>query len=208
MACSYPFGYQPGDGRSKARQSRSTRHTAGVTAVRVIAPASVDEAARWAGPAHELFDRLVRDGAALGWVQPPTRAEVADLLTDAAAAAARGDGGLRVAVADHALAGLGYWLRYRRPTRQPHGDVERVAVDPRWQGRGVGRALTSSLVDSARAAGVEQLTLDVRGDNVRAARLYESLGFRRYGVLEDFVAVGDDRFDTLFYAIDLRPPGR
>jgi len=62
----------------------------------------------------------------------------------------------------------------------------------------------TELVAAARAARVEVLTLDLRGDNVAAAALYESLGFRRYGRLERFVAVGDDRWDKLFYALDLR----
>jgi ribosomal protein S18 acetylase RimI-like enzyme len=45
--------------------------------------------------------------------------------------------------------------------------------------------------------------LDVRGDNERAVRLYESLGFSRYGLLERFVAVRDARYDKVLMALDL-----
>ena len=48
------------------------------------------------------------------------------------------------------------------------------------------------------------LTLDVRGDNAAALHLYRSLGFAGYGRLKDFVAVGSRRYDTVFYALDLR----
>jgi len=102
------------------------------------------------------------------------------------------------------LVGLAYWRRYDRPTHWPHADVEKVAVSPARQGHGLGRRLMATLIGAARAARVEVLTLDLRADNERAAALYESLGFRRYGRLPGFVAVGDRRYDKLFYALDLR----
>jgi ribosomal protein S18 acetylase RimI-like enzyme len=102
------------------------------------------------------------------------------------------------------LVGLGYWTRYERPTHRPHADVRRVAVAAHAQGRGVGRALTLALIASARAAGIEVLTLDARGDNAGALHLYRSLGFTEYGRLKDFVAVGHRRYDTVFCALDLR----
>ena len=111
---------------------------------------------------------------------------------------------LVAATEDGRLLGLGYWRRYDRPTHRPHADVEKVAVDPDHQGRGLGRRLMTELVAAARDAHIEVLTLDQRGDNTRAAALYESLGFRLYGRLERFVAVGDQRWDKLFYALDLR----
>lgn len=156
------------------------------------------------GQAAELLDGLVRDGAALGWVDPPGAAEVAGLLRDVAAGVEAGDAALVTAWSGGRLAGLGYWRRYARPTHRPHADVEKVAVDPRVQGRGMGRLLVLELVAAARDAGVEVLTLDVRGDNERAARLYAALGFVRYGVLERFVAVREERFDKVFMALDLR----
>ena len=57
---------------------------------------------------------------------------------------------------------------------------------------------------AANDAAIEVLTLDLRGDNERAIVLYESLGFRRYGLLECFVAVGNDGYDKLLYALHLR----
>ena len=48
------------------------------------------------------------------------------------------------------------------------------------------------------------LTLDARGDNAKALELYRRLGFREYGRLPDFVAVGERRYDKVFYMLDFR----
>ena len=154
--------------------------------------------------ATTVFRRLVSAGAALGWVDPPEPSEVAMLLRDVAAASESGDACLTSAWIGASLAGLGYWRRYARPTHRPHADVEKVAVAPDCQGRGIGRLLMADLVHRAAQAGIEVLTLDFRGDNERAARLYQSLGFTEYGRLHRFVAVGPARYDKILYARDLR----
>ncbi|MEY9847811.1 N-acetyltransferase family protein [Streptacidiphilus sp. MAP5-3] len=161
--------------------------------------------AGFAEAAHAILAELVGGGAALGWVEPPSRAEVAGLLDDVASAAQVGDASLRAAYVDRQLVGLGYWLRYARPTHRPHADLEKIAVAAAAHGHGIGRALTAALVADARAAGIEVLTLDARGDNVNALQLYRSLGFTEYGRLPDFVAVGDRRYDKVFCMLDLRP---
>ena len=161
-------------------------------------------AAGLAEPVRRLLADLVAAGAALGWVDPPGLDEVAELLERVLAEARAGDGALRVAYLDGRLVGVGYWLRYARPTHRPHADLEKVAVDGAVHGRGIGRALTAALVEDARAAGVEVLTLDARGDNERALGLYRSLGFSEYGRLHDFVAVGDRRYDKVCYLLDFR----
>jgi ribosomal protein S18 acetylase RimI-like enzyme len=169
--------------------------------------------------AHRILDSLVREGAALGWVEPPPPDEVAALLRSVAAGAGEGNASLCAAYSPgpapaaspgpvqpspRHLVGLGYWTRYERPTHRPHADVRRIAVAPMAQRQGVGRALTQALIASARAASVEVLTLDVRADNAAALHLYQSLGFTEYGRLKDFVAVGSRRYDTVMYALDLR----
>ncbi|MBL3805224.1 GNAT family N-acetyltransferase [Streptomyces sp. BRB081] len=157
----------------------------------------------FAAQAHRLLAELVRD-AALGWVEPPSPDEVAELLAQVRTAARAGDGALRVAYLGERLVGLGYWLRYARPTHRPHADLEKLAVDAAAHGQGVGRALTAPLITDAREEGVEVLTLDARGDNTGAPRLYRSLGFTEYGRLPAFVAVGERRYDKAFCMVDLR----
>ncbi|MBV9446253.1 MAG: GNAT family N-acetyltransferase [Streptosporangiaceae bacterium] len=160
---------------------------------------------RFTGQAAVMLRQLVAGGAALGWLDPPEPAEVARLLREVAAAG-RGDAYLAAAWVGADLAGLGYWRRYARPTYRPHADVQKVAIASGRQGHGIGRLLMTELITSAADAGVEILTLDFRGDNQRAARLYQSLGFTEYGRLPAFVAVGAARYDRVLYARDLRAP--
>ncbi|MDR0344760.1 MAG: GNAT family N-acetyltransferase [Nocardiopsaceae bacterium] len=160
--------------------------------------------AGFAGQAAALLRQLVAAGAALGWVEPPPPGEVADFLAETAAADERGDACLVAAWAGTELAGLGNWRRYPRPTHRVNGDVQKLAVASGQQGRGVGRLLISELIASAAAAGVETLTVDFRGDNERAARLYSSVGFTEYGRLPGFVAFGPARYDRVMYSLDLR----
>jgi ribosomal protein S18 acetylase RimI-like enzyme len=164
--------------------------------------AFADEAV--ADAAQAIFAELVSGGAALGWVDPPSRAEIGALLAKVSAASRAGDGALRLAYSGDRLVGLGYWLRYERPTHRPHADLEKVAIAASTQGLGAGRLLTAALVESARKAGIEVLTLDARGDNANALHLYRTLGFREYGRLPDFVAVGEKRYDKVFYMVDFR----
>lgn len=159
---------------------------------------------RFAESAHQILADLVRGGAALGWVEPPARDEVAELLGHVVSAVQAGDAALRAAYLDRRLVGLGYWLRYARPTHRPHADLEKIAVDATAHGRGIGRALTAALIADARETGIEVLTLDARGDNTTALRLYRSLGFTEYGRLPGFVAVGEHRYDKVFYMLDFR----
>ncbi|MFI9205516.1 GNAT family N-acetyltransferase [Streptomyces sp. NPDC053048] len=162
---------------------------------------------RLAESAHRILADLVSGGAALGWVEPPSRDEVAELLDHIVTAARAGDAALRAAYVDRRLVGFGYWLRYARPTHRPHADLEKIAVDAAAHGRGFGRALTAALIADAGKAGIEVLTLDARGDNTNALRLYRSLGFTEYGRLPDFVAVGERRYDKVFYMLDFRRQG-
>ncbi|MFJ6461331.1 GNAT family N-acetyltransferase [Streptomyces sp. NPDC091387] len=163
-----------------------------------------DLRARFAASAHRILADLVREGAALGWTGPPSFDEVSELLDHVFAAVHAADAALRAAYLDGRLVGLGYWLRHTRPTHRPHADLEKIAVAASAHGRGIGRALTAELIADAGRAGIEVLTLDARGDNSGALRLYRSLGFTEYGRLPDFVAVGERRYDKVFCMLDFR----
>jgi ribosomal protein S18 acetylase RimI-like enzyme len=166
--------------------------------------ADPDLAAGFTEAAHRILADLVRGGAPLGWVDPPSADEVTELLGRVLTAARSGEGALRAVYVGRRLAGFGYWLRYTRATSRVHADIEKIALDSAVHGRGLGRALTTALVADAREAGIEVLTLDARADNERALTLYRSLGFAEYGRLPRFVAVGELRYDKVFYMLDFR----
>lgn len=61
------------------------------------------------------------------------------------------------------------------------GHITNVAVDPDYQGQGLGRKLMNELTSQVKALGVDSMTLEVRPSNTVAINLYTSLGFRSVG---------------------------
>jgi [ribosomal protein S18]-alanine N-acetyltransferase len=52
-----------------------------------------------------------------------------------------------------------------------------VAVEPSFQGAGIGRALTQAVLERMEARGVRRVSVTVHPDNAAALGLYRSLGF-------------------------------
>jgi ribosomal protein S18 acetylase RimI-like enzyme len=67
-----------------------------------------------------------------------------------------------------------------------------IAVAHEARGRGVGEALLGAVERAARARGCKLLRLEVRQDNGAAIRLYERLGYRRFGAYAGFYEDGAD----------------
>lgn len=151
-----------------------------------------------------MLGELVRTGAALGWTTPPTLPEVTELI-EALATDPDSESCVVLAETKSQVAAFGYWRRYHRPTYRPHADLEKLAVAPSFAGRGLGRRVLRQLIEQARVIGIEQLTLDFRGDNQAAEHLYLSEGFNEYGRLSQFVAPGDGRrLDSVLHVLELR----
>jgi ribosomal protein S18 acetylase RimI-like enzyme len=79
-------------------------------------------------------------------------------------------------IAGYAIVGYGHAISY----------LQRVAVDPQWQGSGMGRSLIRAVARSARRQGSKALLLNTQLDNAAAAGLYETEG---YVQLPDSLAV-------------------
>ena len=61
------------------------------------------------------------------------------------------------------------------------GHITNVAVDPDYQGQGLGRRLMNELIRREKALWGGAMTLEVRPYNTLAINLYTSLGFRSVG---------------------------
>src|ERR1019366_9754922 len=70
--------------------------------------------------------------------------------------------------------------------------VNNIAVDPGWQGRGLGTVLMLDLVRTALARGVRHLTLEVRVGNESALALYGRFGMAPVGVRPNYYPEGGD----------------
>ncbi len=57
-------------------------------------------------------------------------------------------------------------------------ELAKMAVDPAYQGRGLGRLLVEAVIDFARSVNAESLFLVTNSSLAGAIRLYERLGFR------------------------------
>jgi ribosomal protein S18 acetylase RimI-like enzyme len=78
------------------------------------------------------------------------------------------------AIVGYGLATFGYDLEFGGRD----AFITELFVDPANRGRGVGRALLTSMVEKLREGGVGAVHLMVRPENELARRLYEGCGFR------------------------------
>lgn len=157
---------------------------------------------------HRVIAAVVARGGAVGWLHVPDEAETAAFLDEQLALAARGDGAVCVVRDGGPVEAFGVWNRYGAAVVRQNAEIRKVMVHPDARGRGLGREVVVALTEHATRAGVEVLVLDARGNNHGAHALYESLGWQRCGAIPDFIAVGAERWDRVFYAKRVNtPPG-
>lgn len=62
------------------------------------------------------------------------------------------------------------------------GELQRIAVRPEAQGRGIARKLMDAVAGLARRRGAKEISLEVRESNQRAINLYRAYGFEQEAV--------------------------
>ncbi|CCH28737.1 GNAT family N-acetyltransferase [Actinosynnema sp. NPDC047251] len=155
---------------------------------------------------HEVLHAVVAAGGAIGWLEPPGRAETDAWVESVLEQTRAGDAALVVAEVDGVVRGTACWVRSPGQVFEHTAELGRVTAHPSARGLGLGSLLVSAVVGNARAAGIEQLKLGVRGNNHGAIELYERLGFREWGRLPYAIAVGDARYDEVRMAMPLGFP--
>jgi putative acetyltransferase len=77
-------------------------------------------------------------------------------------------------------------------------EMKRLYVRPAGRGLGVGRLLTTTLINEARFAGYRRMLLDTLPGMTEAQRMYRSMGFTEVAPYCDYPIAG-----TLYMALDL-----
>jgi ribosomal protein S18 acetylase RimI-like enzyme len=95
---------------------------------------------------------------------------------------------VRVAEVDDDVAGF---VAVGRREDEPIGEIHMVAVDPRYQGRGIGRRLTEVALEWIAEQGFATAMVETAGDpgHAPARRLYESTGFTPFPIVRYFRTV-------------------
>ena len=87
------------------------------------------------------------------------------------------------------------------PPAHSHGERWAWELLPGYRRPGIGSRLIDRTLKQAFATGFVRIELSVRADNLRAARLYEKLGFVKEGVLGDAVFVDGEYHDAIAMAL-------
>lgn len=157
---------------------------------------------------HRVIAAVVALDGAVGWLSVPPPEETAAWLDGQLAYAAAGRGGVALVSYEGRVEALGVWQRFDAAVVAQNAEIRKVMTHPDARGKGLARTVVTALTEHAREHGVEVLVLDARGNNHAAHALYESLGWQRCGSIPDFIAVGHERWDRVFFSLRVNtPPG-
>ena len=76
---------------------------------------------------------------------------------------------------------------YANDSTQQSAFITSVSVLDSFAGRGIAKCLIGQAIDYSKQQGLEQIMLEVGGDNYKAIGLYHSLGFHNGRVLEELM---------------------
>lgn len=81
-----------------------------------------------------------------------------------------------------------------------------IAVHPKQQGKGIGKALLSHFLDEAERRHATDCWLEVRASNAKAIGLYQQLGFHQVGVRPAYYPAPSGNEDAVLMALSLAMP--
>ncbi len=155
----------------------------------------------------EAAHSAILEGGGFGWVNPPGRLALESYFRGVLLVPERE---LFVARLNGTVVGSAQLVR---PPRNNEAQAFAATlmhsfIAPYAREHGLARLLTIRVEEGARALGYQVLNLDVRETQQVAIRLYESLGYERWGSHPHYARVGGQTVAGLFYYKLLRPRER
>ncbi len=155
----------------------------------------------------EATHAAIIDGGGFGWVNPPGHRALESYYRGVLLVPERA---LFLARLNGTVVGAAQLVR---PPRNNEAQAFAATlmhsfVAPYARGHGLARLLTGHVEESARALGYQVLNLDVRETQAVALRLYESMGFVRWGVHPAYARVGGKTVRGYYYYKLLQVPAR
>lgn len=95
--------------------------------------------------------------------------------------------GFPIFVATHGntIVGFGYYGEFRFREAYRFTVEHSVYTHPDWQGKGIGKALLSSLISSARTNGFHTMIGVIDAENTASIAFHEHMGFEVKGILKE-----------------------
>lgn len=79
-----------------------------------------------------------------------------------------------------------------------------LAIDPKWQSKGYGKALLQDLINRLRDKNISTLWLEVRESNQHAKQLYDKMGFNEVDIRKNYYPLPNgDRENAIVMALYL-----
>lgn len=154
----------------------------------------------------EATDEAILDGNGFGWLRPPPRRVLEAYWRGVLLVPERE---LYLARLDGNVVGTAQLLK-PPPNNEAGSHVATLStffIAPWARGHGLARGLLNAVEESARAQRFDMLDLDVRASQEAAISLYESAGFRRWGVKPRYARVDGKYVDGYFYSKWLKGAG-
>ncbi len=153
----------------------------------------------------EATSAAIIDGGGFGWVSPPGLAALEAYFRGVLLVPERE---LFVARLNGTIVGSAHLVRPPRNNEaQAHAaQLMHSYIAPYARGHGLATMLTQEVEDRARELGYHVLNLDVRETQEAAIRLYESLGYVRWGVHPEYALVRGRVVRGFYYYKRLRRP--
>lgn len=136
----------------------------------------------------ELLDCAVDDGGLLGHTQPMNARQAASFRRGLSQALQTGAAHALLGEFSQELVFFCLMTPNPLPNCRHRAELSKGFLHPDYRRQHLMSAVVDAVVEKAEALQIEQLVLDVREDS-HAHRVWQGLGFRSYGVLDDYARV-------------------